>query len=197
MLRVGDPTSEECEAIVGGMDTRAASSKGVENLYASMTQVVSGLSRCVGLVLTPSSVTPMKHIEFVRIEPTTCLVVMVTSDGMVENRVINLPAGLPDYALQDAANWINGNLRGLTLDEAMTKLRELVERHQATLDVLTQKVVSTGIAAWTQGTDPGDRNLIVRGRGNLVAEQDTWSDINQLRTLLDDMGKQAFFGRFA
>ena len=64
--------------------------------------MLSGLSRCAGLVVAPKTERPLKHIEFVHLGPGRALVVLVTEDGMVENRVIEVPLGLPPSTLVEA-----------------------------------------------------------------------------------------------
>jgi heat-inducible transcriptional repressor len=66
-------------------------------------------------VLTAKSNVRLKHIEFVRLEPERALVVMVSEDGQVENRVVPLPIGLPTSALTEAGNFLNARIRGKTL----------------------------------------------------------------------------------
>ena len=53
----------------------------------------------------------LKHIEFVRLEPERALVVLVSEDGQVENRVLTLPSGLPTSALTEATNFLNARIR--------------------------------------------------------------------------------------
>ena len=77
--------------------------------------MISGLSHCAGVVLTEKQVARLKHIEFVPLEPGKGLVVLVGEDQNVENRIINLPPGLPPSVLQEASNYLNTHIRGLTL----------------------------------------------------------------------------------
>ena len=69
--------------------------------------LLSGLSRAAGVVLTAKSNPRLKHVEFVRLEPERALVVLVGEDGQVENRVLNMPVGLPTSALIEAGNFLN------------------------------------------------------------------------------------------
>ena len=67
--------------------------------------------------------TRLKHIEFVRLEPERALVVLVAEDGQVENRIVDLPPGLPTSALTEATNFLNARIRGRTLAEARSRAR--------------------------------------------------------------------------
>ena len=64
--------------------------------------MLSGLTRAAGVVLTAKANVRLKHIEFVRLEPERALVVLVAEDGQVENRVVDVPVGLPTSALTEA-----------------------------------------------------------------------------------------------
>ncbi len=84
--------------------------------------LLSGLSRAAGVVLTAKSNPRLKHVEFVQLEPERALVVLVGEDGQVENRVLNIPVGLPTSALTEAGNFVNARIRGRTLDEVKAEI---------------------------------------------------------------------------
>ena len=76
--------------------------------------MLSGLSRCAGLLVAAKQDAALKHVEFVAVAPGKALVVMVTEDGTVENRLMETPAGLPVSVLAEASNYLNARLRGRT-----------------------------------------------------------------------------------
>src|SRR5215470_2240370 len=143
LMQVGDLSEEDrrsIEAQVAG----AGSSKTMETVLTEASQMLSGLTRSAGVVLTAKSNVRLKHIDFVRLEPERALVVLVAEDGQVENRVLNVPAGLPTSALVEAGNYLNAHARGRTLAEARAELERALEAGRAELDQLTQKVIATG-----------------------------------------------------
>src|SRR5205085_11558403 len=137
-----------------------------------------------GVVLTTKDNVRLKHIEFVQLEPERALVVLVSEDGQVENRVVNLPAGLPTSALTEATNFLNARIRGRTLGEAKTELERALEAGRAELDTLTQKIVSAGLASWSGG-EREERKLIVRGHANLLDDLKALDDLERVRLLFD------------
>ncbi|MCC2111002.1 MAG: heat-inducible transcriptional repressor HrcA [Hyphomicrobiales bacterium] len=186
LLEIGDLGTDERRAIEA--QVRAASAdKTLEGVLEEASRMLSGLSRCAGVVMTPKSDVRLKHIEFVRLEPLKALVVLVGQDGSVENRVIDLPAGLPSSALIEASNFLNAHIRGSTLAEGQAKLDRLLLEQQAELDRLTSKVIEAGLASWS-GAD-GDRpnTLIVRGRANLLDDLKAAEDLERIRLLIDDL----------
>jgi len=113
-------------------------------------------------------------------------VVLVAEDGQVENRIVILPPGLPSSALTEASNFLNRNIRGLTLMEARVALERALEAGRAELDQLTQKIVAAGLASWSGG-DSDERKLIVRGHAHLLDDLKALEDLERVRHLFDDL----------
>src|SRR5262245_30698283 len=109
----------------------AAAGKSMEDILNEASGMLSGLTRAAGVVLTAKQNVRLKHIEFVRLEPERALVVLVSEDGQVENRVVSVPAGLPTSALTEAANFLNAHVRGRTLAEAKAELEKALEVQRA------------------------------------------------------------------
>jgi heat-inducible transcriptional repressor len=148
--------------------------------------MLSGLTRAAGVVLAAKSNPRLKHIEFVRLEPESALVVLVADDGQVENRIVSVPAGLPASSLTEAANFLNARVRGRTLSEARVELENALATAQAELDQLTQKIIAAGLASWSGGgTD--ERKLIVRGAAHLLDDLKAVEDLERVRLLFDDL----------
>jgi len=161
----------------------AARGKSVPQALEEATLALSGLSHCAGLVVVPTQERPLKHIEFVYLGPGRALVVLVTEDGLVENRVIELPLGLPPASLVAAGNFLNARLIGRTVEEARTDVEGEIASHKAQLDELTARVVATGLASWAGGDK--DTALIVRGQSHLLGDVTALADLERLRSLFD------------
>jgi heat-inducible transcriptional repressor len=153
------------------------------------SQLLSGLTRSAGIVLTAKNNVRLKHIEFVRLEPERALAVLVAEDGQVENRVLHVPAGLPASSLIEAANFLNARIRGKTLPELRTGIEKALEEGRAELDDLTQKVIAAGFASWSGG-DADDRKLIVRGQAHLLEDLKAAEDLERVRSLFDALEAQ-------
>src|SRR5882762_7733776 len=147
LLEVGDLTDEERRRIEAQLRIRRE--KSVEQVLNDASEMISGLSACAGVVLADKQVSRLKHVEFVPLEPGKALVVLVGDDQSVENRVIDLPAGLPPSSLVEAANYLNAHIRGLTLGEARARIEKEMASAKAELDQLTQKVIEAGLATWS------------------------------------------------
>lgn len=158
----------------------------MEDVLSQATTALSGLSHCAGMVLVPKLNAPLKHLEFVPLGPGRALVVVVTEDGAVENRLIDVPLGLPPSALAQAANYLNARLLGRTFEEAKTLIEKELEEKRTELDELTTAVVSAGVATWSGGSRE-EGALIVKGLGNLLEDVAAEEDLERIRKLYDDL----------
>src|SRR4051812_1835239 len=130
LLEIGELTPAERAAIEARVASQA---RGIEDVLTQATMMLSGLSRCAGLVVAPKQDSALKHIEFVAVAPSKALVVIVTEDGQVENRFIETPPGLPASAMAEASNYLNARLRGRTLDSARAEIMAELEGERAEL----------------------------------------------------------------
>ncbi len=179
LLEVGDLTQEERETIESHC---AAAGRSLEDVLSEATTLLSGLSKGAGLVLAPKAEAPLRHIEFVPLAADQALVVIVTESGLVENRVIDLPIGLPPSVLVRAGNYLNARLSGRTIDEARAEILAEIEQHRAELDAISARVVEAGLATW--GGESQD-TLIVRGQANLLNDVSALEDLERIRKLFE------------
>jgi len=179
LLEVGRLAEDERRSIESLCATRG---KSLSQALEEATSALSGLSHCAGIVVVPKQERPLKHLEFVHLGPGRALVVLVTEDGLVENRVIELPLGLPPAALVSAGNYLNARLIGRTLEEARAEVEEEIASNRTQLDELTSKLVAAGLASWAGGEGSA---LIVRGQANLLEDVTALTDLERLRTLFE------------
>ncbi|MCH6578717.1 MAG: heat-inducible transcriptional repressor HrcA [Alphaproteobacteria bacterium] len=178
LLEIGGLTEEERTDI----DVKcSATGRSVEEALAEATSMLSGLADCAGLVFAPKSETPLKHIEFVGLTDGQALVVMVGENGVVENRLIAVPVGIPPSALVEARNFLSARLVGRTLTEARAEIAAELKEHRVQLDQLTTEVVETGLATWAGESQSG--YLIVKGQAKLLENITAIEDLEQIRTL--------------
>ncbi len=181
LLEVGELAPDERVAIEARM---SGSGRHIEDVLTQATQSLAGLSRCAGLVVTAKQDAALKHVEFVSVAPGRALVIMVSEDGQVENRVIETPPGLPVSALWEASNYLGARLRGRTLDDARAEILAELDSDKLELDTLTAKLVAEGLATLAGP----EKVLIVRGTSHLL---DSQADLERIRTLFDDIERKA------
>jgi heat-inducible transcriptional repressor len=185
MMQSLEPSAEERAAI----EAQVQQAGPVEEALAATTAALSGLSACAGLVLVPKRELKLRQIGFVPLSGDQALAVLVSEDGSVENRVIDMPAGVTPAALIEAGNYMSATLAGLTLAEARARIEREMAAERAALDSVARALVERGLAVWSED---GDRRpvLIVRGQGRLI-DAAAAADLERVRDLLDDLeGKQ-------
>jgi heat-inducible transcriptional repressor len=187
LLQVGDLAPAELSAIEAQL---TASGRGVEEMLTQATTMLSGLSRCAGLVVTAKQDSPLKHVEFVNLAPGKALAILVFEDGQVENRLIDTPPGLPVSALAEASNYLSARLAGRTLDDARAGILTELEGERAELDSLTAKIVAEGLATLSAPTEGDEKVLIVRGTSHLLESLEVQDNIERIRTLFDDIERK-------
>jgi heat-inducible transcriptional repressor len=187
MLEIGDLAAEERERVEAQVRAAAAGHT-LESTLAQASTLLSGVSRGAGVVVTTKQNVRLKHVEFVRLEPARALVVLVSEDGSVENRLLDLPPGLPPSALTEAANFLNARIRGRTLGELKADIEARRAEMERALDAITARLVEAGVA--TSSGSAESRHLIVRGQANLLEDLHALEDLERIRLLFADLETQ-------
>ena len=185
-LEIGDLSKVE-RANIESQVKAAAVEKTVDSILTEASQLLSGLTQGAGLVIAGKSDVRLKHIEFVRLEATKALVVMVGENDTVENRILDLPLGLSASTMVEASNYLNAHIAGRTLGEARSAIRSRFANAQNELDELAKSLVDQGLATWAGATSNQMPQLIVRGRGNLLENIDAQNDLDRLRHLFNEL----------
>jgi heat-inducible transcriptional repressor len=151
------------------------------------SQSLAGLTRHAGLVVAPKTEAPLKHIEFVNLRPGRALVVLVFANGIVENRLVDVPVGIPTSALVEAGNYLVAKLVGRTLGEAKDAIAAELSQHRAELDAITSDLVSRGLAIWAGDGQPTPDSgaLIIRGTAQLLDDVTAIEDLERVRRLFE------------
>jgi heat-inducible transcriptional repressor len=184
LLELGNLSEEERQRLDAECGGRGRS---VEAVLSDASNALSGLTRYAGLVAAPTLERPFKHIEFVPLGPMRALVITVTDNGLVENRVIDVPLGMSASSLIEAGNYLNARLMGRSLTEARGRIQEEIEQRRTELDELTEKVVAAGLATWTSASDDARDGglLIVRGHSRLLEDVTSLADLERIRSLFE------------
>jgi heat-inducible transcriptional repressor len=187
LLEIGQLAPDERLAIEARI---SGTGRGIEDVLTQATTMLSGLSRCAGLLVAAKQDTVLKHVEFVAVAPGKALVVIVGEDGQVENRLIDTPMGLPVSTLSEASNYLSARLRGRTLDSARAEILAELDTERAELDTLTAKIVAEGLATLASPDGPDEKVLIVRGTSHLLDSVEAQIDLERVRTLFDDIERK-------
>ena len=193
LLEIGDITANERTGLESSL---GAVSENPNKVFEQASAMLAGLAGGAGLVLTPSEIGAqsgaVKHVEFVHLDSTQALVVIVYEDGRVENRLMARPAGLLPSSLERAGNFLSARLKGKQLGEARNQILTEIKSGQSQIDKAAAGLVAQGLADWA-GADTADnseRALIIRGRAQLLENIDAQADIERIQMLFEDLERK-------
>jgi heat-inducible transcriptional repressor len=186
LLEVG-AISETERASIDAQIRASNRQRRTEDVLGEATTLLSGLSQCAGVVLAPKLNTRLKHIEFVNLGSGRALVILVGEDGTVENRVVEVPPGLPASVFIRATNYLSSIAQGRSLDEVQLLIAQELQKQRAELDELSARLVQDGLAVWGGDAATDTRSLIVRGQANLLENASAVTDLDRMRRLFDDI----------
>ncbi len=168
------------------MEDQIAQDSTVETLLDTVSETLSGLTSCAGLVVTSKRDKSIKQIEFVQIDSMQGLAVIVYVDGDVENRLFALPPGMTSEDLKRAGNYLTGHLSGQTIAAMRNIILEDIKKRESELGLQTAKIVEAGLATQTP-----DGKLIVRGLGNLL-DASAIADLDAVREMMSQLEDKTF-----
>jgi heat-inducible transcriptional repressor len=186
LMEVGAVTPDERARI----DAEIAASnrpRRLEDVLGEASTLLSGLSHCAGVVMSPKMNARLKHIEFVNLAPGRALVILVGEDGAVENRIIDVPPGLPPATFVRASNYLSTRFQGKTITEVQLFMKLEMDTLRRELDEVSAKVVEAGVAIWSGESDADSKTLIVRGQANLLENATALDELEKIRKLFEDI----------
>ena len=153
-----------------------------QKVIANAANLLSSLSQFVGVVMVPRRSSVFKHIEFVRLSERRFLVIIVSPEGDVQNRVIFTDVDYESSQLIEASNFLNHHYAGLAMEEVRTRLQTEVEQLRGQVASLMQAAVNVG----TEVMSNHDReDVVIAGERNLLSVSDFSSDMGNLRRAFD------------
>ncbi len=146
----------------------------------SAAHLLSSLSQFAGVVLTPRRASSFKQVEFVRLSERRVLLIIVTPEGDVQNRVLMTDAAYSHSQLVEAANILNEHYAGLSFNDARTRLSAELRQLGADITQLLQAAVQAGSDAAAE-SEP----VVIAGERNLLGLSDLATDMAKLRRMFD------------
>ena len=151
-----------------------------QRVISHAANMLSNLSHFVGVVMAPRRASVFRHIEFLSLSEHRVLVIIVSPDGEVQNRVIHTQTIYTQSQLQEAANFLNAHYAGLTMEAVR-------ERLKTELDALRGEIAELMKAAVDIGTQDGAEQgeVVVSGERNLLSVSEFSGDMGNLRRMFD------------
>jgi heat-inducible transcriptional repressor len=161
------------------------SSPGIEagqpqRVISHAANMLSNLSQFVGVVMAPRRSSVFRHIEFLSLSDRRVLVIIVSPDGDVQNRIIHTQTDFTQSQLLEAANFLNAHYAGLTMEAVRERLKVEVDRLRGEIADLMRAAVDVS------PDDPSEQDeVVVAGERNLLSVSEFSSDMSNLRRMFD------------
>ena len=151
-----------------------------QKVFSNAANILSSLSQFVGVVMAPRRTSVFRHIEFLRLSEKRFLVIIVSPDGDVQNRVIFTETDYTQTQLIEASNFLNSHYAGMAIEEVRERLQHEVEALRGEIASLMQAAVQVS----SEAIESRDE-VVVSGERNLLAVSDFSGDMGNLRKLFD------------
>jgi heat-inducible transcriptional repressor len=148
-----------------------------QKVMSNAAHLLSNLSQFVGIVVAPRRTSMFRHIEFLRLSECRFLVIIVSPDGDVQNRVVFTKVDHTQTQLVEAANYLNTHYVGLTIDQAYERLKSEVD----TLRVEIASLMNAAVNANSDAISESQDDVIISGERNLLSVSDFSNDMSNLR----------------
>ncbi len=141
--------------------------------------LLSNLSQFAGVVLTPKRTQVFRHIEFIRLSDKRVLLIIVTPNGDVQNRILFVPREYAEVELLEASNFFNRHFSGKSFHEVRIALTAELASLRSDISRLMQQAVDAGIGS----PDTADESVVISGEGKLLEISEMTADMDRLRRL--------------
>ena len=173
-------TQREPFSVAGQLTAPRIAPDQPQKVISNAAHMLSSLSQFVGVVMAPRRTSVFRHIEFLRLSEKRFLVIIVSPDGDVQNRVIFTEADYTQSQLIEASNFLNSHYAGMAMEEVRERLKNEVDALRGEIASLMQAAVLASSEAIESRDD-----VVVSGERNLLAVSDFSSNMDSLRKLFD------------
>jgi heat-inducible transcriptional repressor len=143
-------------------------------------QMLSSLSQFAGVVLTPRRSSAFKQLEFVRLSERRVLLIIVTPEGDVQNRILLTQTAFTQSQLAEAANMLNEHFAGTSFSDARMRLHTELRQLRQDISALMEAAVQAG-----SEVEAEPEAMVVSGEHNLLGVSDLATDVDTLRRMFD------------
>ncbi len=153
-----------------------------QKIIANASQLLSSLTHFAGVVLAPRRASNrIRQIEFLHLSDKRILLIIVTADGDVQNRILNTERAYSPSELVTAANYLNQNFAGLDFEQIRQRLGLELQQLRDDIKPLMALALEAGDAAMTEN----DNAYVISGEKNLLDVEELSSNMKRLRELFD------------
>ncbi|SVC55515.1 uncharacterized protein METZ01_LOCUS308369, partial [marine metagenome] len=188
LLEFGRLTKNEQENIKQQCLSKGAS---FQDVLEEASKMISGLSNHAGIVVAPKYQNNIKHIEFIRLNPTQIMSIIASTTGQVENRIIDDTKNYSDNILREISNFLNSKYANKSIEEIKTSIQLDINNSKGRLEVLSQNLVQKGILELVPNTE--NPYIFLHGQSSLLEDEIISKDLDQIRKLFDEIENKTSF----
>ena len=158
------------------------SSPNPQALISNAADMLSQLTQFAGVVMTPKRTrNVLKHLEFLHLNDKKILVILVTEDGQVQNRMLFTDKAFSASELTAASNYVNSQCQGLTLEEVQVKLKQELQEVQVDIN----RLMTAALEATSQPEPSEKEAVVISGERNLLQVDELSTNVTSLRKLFE------------
>ncbi len=188
LLEFGRLSKNEKENIKQQCQSKGAS---FQNVLDKASKLISGLSNHAGIVVAPKSQNTIKYIEFIRLNSTQVMSIIASTNGQVENRIIDDKGKYQENILKEISNFLNSKYANMNIEEIKSNIKTDVHQSKGRIEMLSKNLVKKGILELTPNSE--NPYIFLHGQSTLLEDEIVSKDLDQIRKLFDEIENKTTF----
>jgi len=162
-----------------------------EDVLDEASKMISGLSNHTGIVVAPKYQNNIKHIEFIRLNENQVMSIIASSNGQIENRIIEDKGSYSESSLREVSNFLNTKYSNKNIFEIKKNIQREINNTKGRLEILSKNLVKKGILEIAPNTE--NPYIFLHGQSSLLEDEIISKDLDQIRKLFDDIENKTNF----
>ena len=162
-----------------------------QNVLDKASKMISGLSNHAGIVVAPKFQNNIKHIEFIRLNQKQVMTILASTNGQVENRIIEDNGSHSESSLKEISNYVNSKYQNKSIEEIKSSIKIDINNSKGELSILSKNLVQKGILELAPNSE--NPYIFLHGQSNLLEDEIVSKDLDQIRKLFDEIENKTNF----
>jgi heat-inducible transcriptional repressor len=150
-----------------------------QRVLSQAAQLLSSLSQFAGVVMTPRRSSSFRQVEFMRLGERRVLLIIVTPEGDVQNRILHVERDYSPSELTEASNYVNQHFAG----QDFSAIRQGLQHELVILRDDMTRLLHQAVAAGSDAAHERSETVMISGERNLVAVHELSDNMDRLRQL--------------
>ena len=188
LLEFGRLSKDEQENIKQQCISKGSS---FQDVLDDASKLISGLSNHAGIVVAPKYQSNIKHIEFIRLNEIQVMSIIASTNGQVENRIIEDKGNYNDAILKEISNFLNYKYQNKNIEEIKKSIEVDIKTSKGRLEILSKNLIEKGILELAPNAD--NPYIFLHGQSSLLEDEIISKDLDQIRKLFDEIENKTSF----